>query len=380
MSTRLGINVVRLTRPFTGVGRYIECLLRRWARRGTPFDEVVLYAPAPIRSDLAQFPLESYSVRVTASAAPDPIWEWRSLRQAADEVDVLFCPSYTIPVGYRGPCAVSYLGPAYNAGLDYQALRAAAYDRLHRYSARTADHVFVCSKAVRERVVGAFGVPQERVSVMYLAASDLFAPVEDRSAVRDVVEKHTGSSAPYLLYVGKLSGRHFIPELLEGYAAAARKNQFPHRLVLAGPDTLGYDVPAYARRLGMEERIHWTPFVPHHELPALYSAAEGFVFPTCEAEGFGIPVLEAMACGVPVISVDQGSISEFARGSALLVAEPERGQLCNAIEQLMTDENLRRRLRAAGFETARRITWEFTADKTMDKLWEIARRPRSSRR
>ena len=40
----LGVNVVRLTRQFTGVGRYIECVLAEWSRMDLPFDEVILYA------------------------------------------------------------------------------------------------------------------------------------------------------------------------------------------------------------------------------------------------------------------------------------------------------------------------------------------------
>ncbi len=339
---KLGINVVRLTRPFTGVGRYVECLLRHWARRGTPFDEVILYAPKPIRTDLAQVPLEPFTVRLVGRPCSDPLWETVWLGRAARDADVLFCPSYTAPLRCQTPYAVSYLGPAVHEGLGYAAFRGAVYDRLHRQAVRQAAHVFVCSEAVKTRVTEQFGAPDDRVSTTYLAASDLFVPVPDGPERLEIVKRHIRSDAPYLLYVGKLSGRHFIPELLEGFAAAARSPDFGHNLVLAGPDTLGYDVPSFAARLGLPDRIQWIPFVPHHELPALYSAASAFVFPACEAEGFGIPVLEAMACGTPVISVDQGSISEFAREAALLVPEPERHQLAGAMVRLVRDADLAR--------------------------------------
>ena len=122
MSVKLGINVVRLTRQFTGVGRYLECLLRHWAEHGAPFDEVILYAPQRLRADLVEFPLEAFTVRLVGQQGPDPVWEWRSLRHAAQEVDVLFCPSYTVPIGFDGRCAVSYHGPAYNEGLGFEAM------------------------------------------------------------------------------------------------------------------------------------------------------------------------------------------------------------------------------------------------------------------
>lgn len=368
----LGINAVRLTRNFTGVGRYLECLLRHWADNGTAFRRVILYVPKSIREDLVTFPIDAFEVRELPFSGPDPLWERRRLNAAADETDVLFGPSYTLPFGYRGPCAVAYLGPAHNPRFNYQAVRAAAYDRLARYSARRADHVFTCSEVVRRRVVDVYGVPEPKVSVTYLAASDLFRPIE-ASAERDrIVKQETGSNEPFLLFVGKLSGRHYIPELLQGYASLVRENRIRHRLVLAGPDVIGLDVPGRSRELGVGDRVHWTPFVRHHDLPALYSAADAFLFPTCEAEGFGIPVLEAMACGTPVVSVDQGSVSEFARGSALLVDQPTPEQLREAMVRITSDAELASGLRRAGKDTAQRITWAKTADKTMETLRRVA--------
>jgi hypothetical protein len=109
---KLGVNVVRLTREFTGVGRYIECLLSEWATMEIPFTEVVLYAPRSLRNDLAVFPPGRYRIETIDSVLPDPLWERSHLGRAAAGCDVLFCPSYTMPIGFLGRCAVTYHGPA----------------------------------------------------------------------------------------------------------------------------------------------------------------------------------------------------------------------------------------------------------------------------
>ncbi|MEE8585286.1 MAG: glycosyltransferase family 1 protein, partial [Acidobacteriota bacterium] len=332
---------MRLTRPFTGVGRYIECLLNEWAAWDVPFQEIVLYAHSALRQDLAVFPLQRYKLRLVGRKLPDPLWEWTALKRAHREVDLLFCPSYTVPLGYPGRCAVSYLGPAQHPARSLHALRGRLYDRLQRYSARRADHVFTCSRIVKERVVDVYGVAPERVSITYLAASQLFRPIDDQQELRRVRQHFLGSQDPFILFVGKLSGRHSIPELLEAFAQVQRRGNLPHRLLLAGPDTLGLNVPARARSAGLAGQVIHIPFVPHAELPALYSAAEIFIFPASQAEGFGIPVLEAMACGTPVISTNQGSIPEFASQSALLVERSSPEEMSQAILRMATDQSLR---------------------------------------
>lgn len=371
---KLGINVVRLTRPFTGVGRYIECLLNEWASMSLPFEEVVLYSPAPIRTDLALFPSEAFRTEIIGRPLPDPVWESLYLRKVHTECDVLFCPSYTLPVGYKGLTAVTYHGQALFSRLGPKALRGAMHDVLHRYSARNADCVFTVSQAVKDRVVTAYGVPQERVVVSHLAPSEAFRRILDTDRRSAVSQKYLGTDDPFILFVGKLSDRHFIPELLEAFRDTLRRLALPHRILLVGPDALSPSVNEIVRRLNLEDRVIHIPFIPHLELPLVYNAAEFFVYPASSVEGFGIPVLEAMACGTPVISTDQGSISEFAQGSALLVENSTVPELSTAIERLATDPVLREDLRRHGLATANRFKWRVTAEQTMNRLWETAQR------
>jgi glycosyltransferase involved in cell wall biosynthesis len=369
---RLGVNVVRLTRSFTGVGRFVECVLDEWSRMELPFERVTLYAPRPIDPASVVFPLDRYDLVTGGPQGPDPLWEASFLGRRRTEMDVLFAPSYTIPVGYRGRCVVGYHGPSENRPLSYEWCRSLAYDQLHRYSARRADRVIACSRVVKRRVVDVFQVPAARVTVAYPAPSRLFRPVQDEGAKAQARHRYVGGPAPFTLFVGKLARRHSIPELIRAFARARRTSP-QHRLVLAGPDDLGLDVPRLARDEGIGDAVVHHPFIPHAELPALYAAAEEAVFPVTEAEGFGLPVIEAMACGTPVLSVSQGSGPEFATGAALLVATSSAEDLAGGLERLMQDRSLRQDLSEKGMARAREITWRKTAERVLAALEAAAR-------
>jgi glycosyltransferase involved in cell wall biosynthesis len=369
---RLGVNVVRLTRSFTGVGRFVECVLDEWSRMDLPFERVTLYAPKPLDPARVLFPLDRYEVVVGGPGGPDPFWEAQFLGRRASEMDVLFAPSYTIPVGYAGRCVVGYHGPSDNRPLSLEWFRSLAYDRLYRYSARRADRVIVPSKAVERRVVDVFKVPASRVTVAFPAPSRLFQPVRDEGEKARARQRYAGGDGPFTLFVGKLARRHSIPELVRGFARARRKSP-RHRLVLAGPDYLGLDVPRLAREEGIADAVVHHAFVPHAELPALYAAAEEAVFPVTEAEGFGLPVVEAMACGTPVLSVAQGSVPEFATGAALLVPTSGADDLAAGLERLMEDHALRRDLAEQGLARAGEITWRTAAERVLAALLAAAR-------
>lgn len=367
----LGLNAVRFTRPFTGVGRYMECVLKEWSEMKVPFERITLYTHTPLVQERLAFPLERYHVGVIGRELPDPIWEWRYLRPQSENLDVLFCPSYTVPLGYRGKCLLTNLGPAENTLGSYHWWRSQGYEALYKYSAHRANKVCACSQAVKKRLIDAYRVPSDKITVTYLAASEAFRPLGD-SAKNDARRRYIGREIPFILFVGKLAARHYIPNLLQAFAGVRRSKNIPHSLVLVGPDYLNLDIPARAKKLGIADSVVHVPYVTHQDLPPLYNAAECFIFPASEAEGFGIPVMEAMACGTPVITVNRGSLREFAPGATLLAESSAVEELQGALYKMISDPDLRKDLAAKGLERAKTITWRVTAEKTMDLLWRLA--------
>ena len=97
--------------------------------------------------------------------------------------------------------------------------------------------------------------------------------------------------------------------------------------------------------------------VPQEDLPALYSGAAAFAYPSF-GEGFGLPVAEAMACGAPVVASSAPAVPEVTGGAALLVAPTDVAGLAAALARVVTDTTLAGELRAKGLSRARELTWD----------------------
>ena len=248
---RVGINVVRLTRPFTGVGRYLDRLLVEWSRMTLPFDEVVLFAPRPLDPARVHFPLDRFPLEVIGGGGPDPFWEWRALARKHRELDLLFCPSYTVPFRYAGPAVVTYFGPASNRRGSKEWWRARAYDALYRHSARRAVRVLTAASWVRRHLVEVYGVEEPKVDVMPLAAGPEFAPAAGgRAYAHPAGLRRRGRPLHPLRGEAQRAARH--PALVEAFAVARAAARSAHTLLLVGPNVLGLDVVTLARAHGIE--------------------------------------------------------------------------------------------------------------------------------
>jgi alpha-1,3-rhamnosyl/mannosyltransferase len=139
-------------------------------------------------------------------------------------------------------------------------------------------------------------------------------------------------------------------------------SQFP--LIIAGHWDPRYpEARATAERLGLGDAVHFLPGLPEADLPALYSGAEIFAFPS-HYEGFGLPPLEALACGAPVLCCDTSSLPEVVGAAALRVA-PTPDALADGLARLLASPALRAELREAGPRRAALFSWQSTAQATL---------------
>jgi len=122
----------------------------------------------------------------------------------------------------------------------------------------------------------------------------------------------------------------------------------------------------------MSRRIRFTGYLPQEDLPALYSGAELFVYPSL-FEGFGLPPIEAMACGTPVITGHHSAIREVC-GNAVRYADiTDPDALGKTILQLLENEAERLSLASLGKLRAENFTLGHLAGSTVRGWNEIAR-------
>ena len=152
---------------------------------------------------------------------------------------------------------------------------------------------------------------------------------------------------PEVLFAGRLSPEKGILELVEAAQGMS--------LVVAGDGPLRDRVPG---ALG---------FVPHDKLGPLYERAAVVACPS-HREGFGVVCAEAMAYGRPVVAGAVGGLLDLVVDgeTGLLVPPRDVGALRSALERLLGDQELRRRLGAAARERIReRFAWPAVTDATM---------------
>ena len=244
---------------------------------------------------------------------------------------------------------------------------------LHR-AATASEHIMTISEASKKDIMKYLGVPADKITVTPLAADTNHFTKATVEQVARVREKYQ-ITPPYLLFVGTQEPRKNIPALLRSFATIA--HDVPHQLVLAGKKGWKFQaVKAQLRRLPIRHRITELAYVDYADLPALYSGADVFVWPSVY-EGWGLPVQEAMACGTPVIVSNGGALPEVVGPAGIVVPfttadVPARlhdqafeQQFALATAALLADPARQQQLGAAGRAQSQRATWEAVALATM---------------
>jgi glycosyltransferase involved in cell wall biosynthesis len=150
--------------------------------------------------------------------------------------------------------------------------------------------------------------------------------------------------------------------------------------VLVGKCAWLYDETLRAlQETGIEDSVILTGYVPEPDLPALYSGAVCFVYPSY-FEGFGLPPLEAMKCGTPVIVGNRTSLPEVVGDAGISVDPFDVDGLALAIERVIADPELQQELAAKGLARASLFSWQETARRTLDVYKQVVQKSTSANR
>jgi len=132
--------------------------------------------------------------------------------------------------------------------------------------------------------------------------------------------------------------------LVTAYSQMRRQTGLPHGLVLAGkPGWMNQGLADQVKVEDWPEHVHFPGFVAEDDLPALYTLADLFVFPSLY-EGFGLPPLEAMACGTPVVAANNSSLPEAVGSAAVLIDAEDVDDLADGMARVLGNATLRVRL------------------------------------
>ncbi len=184
-------------------------------------------------------------------------------------------------------------------------------------------------------------------------------------------ERKARAGRPIVLTVGRLVARKGVDNVLRALAML-ESVPFEYWVVGDGPARAGLE--QLSTELGLAERVKFFGSVAHEDLVGFYNDSDVFVMTprdiNGDVEGFGLVFLEAAACGKPVIGSRSGGVPDAVQDerNGYLVTPDAPEELCERLQELLTDNDRRRAFGQLGIEHARANSWEHAAAQILQTL------------
>jgi glycosyltransferase involved in cell wall biosynthesis len=371
---RLGIDVTSAVTQRAGIGRYTRELVQALVKYDNAF-EYVLFSAKPKKPTAIPLRINEKSQVQIRQAPFSEQWLyrlWHRLRiplpvqLITGQLDLFYSPDFVLPpVQGDIPTVLTVHDLSFIHYPETFTKSLTNYlNRVVPRSVHRASHILADSQATKDDLLTIWGVPDEKVSVIYSGVDRSFRPSRDKEKLAELRDKYELGTDPYILSVGTIQPRKNFRMLIRAFKSVAEN--YPHRLIIAGGKGWLYEETFQeVKTQGLENKVQFIGFVDDKDLPALYSEATLFAFPSLY-EGFGLPILEAMACGVPVVISDASCMPEIAGEAALALAASGQDEWATGIQNLLEDPSRRMKMVAAGFLRARQFSWRVAAEQLAD--------------
>jgi glycosyltransferase involved in cell wall biosynthesis len=289
-----------------------------------------------------------------------------ALRTFKDPLDLLFVPSHTLPL-IRSPFIKTVMS-VHDLGAEYLPWTHQIKQRLYlsfitNFQLKSATKLIAVSQATKEDLVKKVGVKKEMITVVYEGVDrNLFKPKEG-VVLSNSLKQFGVVPGGYFLFVGTIQPRKNLERLIRAYAQA---NVEPELVLVGAKGWLSDKIYKLPKKLGIEDRVKFLGRVEDTKLPALYSGAQAFLFPSL-FEGFGLPILEAFSCNCPVLTSKTSSMPEVAGKAAILIDPYDIDSISDGIKKTM-GKDIRSKLIKEGREQLKQFSWESAAQKTLGVL------------
>jgi glycosyltransferase involved in cell wall biosynthesis len=331
-----------------GLARYTAELSSALARC-FPEDEFYLFSDQPFRMPDAA-PQNLKRGGGPRNALERRWWLWGIAREMKRlRADLVHGPDFSVPYLKQRPSVLTLhdLSPWMDERWHHAA------DRVKRRTPvllelGLATMIVTPSEVVRKQAIEKFRLRPDRVVAVHEAAAAHFRPAG-------------GQGAPYFLFVGTLEPRKNLPALIDAWRQVRRR--YPIDLVLAGRRREDF------APLAEEPGLRILGEVPDADLPALYSGALAFIYPSLY-EGFGLPVLEAMQCGAAVIA--SPAVAEVGGDAPVYASNAQ--EIASAMTQAAANPDWVAGLRSRSLARARQFSWDATARATYEVYQEARNR------
>jgi len=376
---KVAIDIRRITE--FGVGTYTRNIVRALSRLDQKNSYFLIGSPAKVAE---MGPLPSNFHRVPLLRADSTLKGYLQCRAAIRRLqcDLVHIPHlFSLPRSLPCPYVMTVhdvLEHMYRAH-GQSGLRRSLHFYLTSRVLRGAAKIFAVSRFTKNEVEELFGIPEQRIEVVYNAIDERFLRGHTSEVDRQMLAERYLVNHPFLLYAGRISPHKNVVRIIEAFAALKaeleKEGRFPGlKLIIIGDELSKHpDLRRTVIRGGVQNDVRFMGFVPIEVLRIFYDAANLFVFPSLY-EGFGLPPLEAMAHGTPVVTSNTSSLPEVVGNGAVLVNPENVFEIMRALHRVLLDQPLREKLKQRGYLQAKKFSWEASARQILDVYHQLAER------
>jgi glycosyltransferase involved in cell wall biosynthesis len=287
-------------------------------------------------------------------------------------IDILFEPVDTAAILTPTPIVTSIHSSHINMKENQMGWFRQQYNEgILRMTVRRSTRLIAISKYVRSTLKDILDVNPDKMEVVYHGGG-VAEQARRRGWTAD--EERSGG----ILFVSTLYPHKNADQLIRAYAQVQARCSHVPSLTIIGGDTDGESpteergterrrLARLARRLGIEEKVHFPGRVSDTELLEFLATSRLMVFPS-SLEGFGLPALEAMQAGLPLVASNRTSVPEIVGEGGLVVDPDDINAMADAIEHALFDNEVRTRLIQAGKERGKGFSWSKAAQETLSVI------------
>lgn len=356
-----------------GIGVYTRGILRELLALDDVNDWMLYYRDP---SNLGRYADRSNVVERVVAGRHNGLWDQVAIPRACrrDDVDVVFHPKFTVPIVSPCPTVMVLHGADWlipEQARHYPPANVLAMKVLLPLWCRRATAILSVSELTTDNIVEAVGLPPGKVTTTWFAPARHFRRITDPDRLAEVRRRYDLPER-FIFTLSKPGGgsRKNAGALFEAFKRLAPA--VDHELVVGGKGCevfrTEYDLPAD----GWGARLRFPGWIDQADLPAVYSAADLFLYPS-NLEAFPIPLTEAMTCGTPIVTSDANGLIEIAGDAALRVDPTDPAAIAEAARSVLDDPDLQARLSERGLARSSMFSWDRCARQTLDVLLAATR-------
>jgi glycosyltransferase involved in cell wall biosynthesis len=374
---KIAIDIRRMTE--FGIGTYIRNVVRALGRLDRQNKYFLIGSPHKVE-EIGPLPPNFHTVPLLdGDTDPKGYFQFRNIlkRLGTDLVHIphLFWLPRALPCPYV--MTVHDVLEHMSRTRDHSGFRRSLHFQLTKRVLAGACHIFAVSEFTKNELHQLFGVPPQRIEVVYNAIDERFLRGHATDSDRQLIAERYLVTYPFLLYAGAISPHKNLIRIIEAFSALktelAKEQQYPDlKLIIIGDHLSGHpDLRRTVIKSGVQNDVRFLGFVPIEVLRIFYDAAKIFVFPSLY-EGFGLPPLEAMAHGTPVVTSNASSLPEVTGNAAVLVNPENVFEIMRALHRVLLDQSLREKLKERGQQQSKRFSWDSSVRRILAGYEETA--------